>query len=150
MGTNVTGNDADDVDGAVAAAEAADVVIYVGGIDSTVEKEEKDRTEISWPDNQLALLGALEEVGKPLVVIQFGGGQLDDTPLKESDAVCTPTYPLSPTKLIDARRSTPSSGLATPARAAAQRSSTSSQARSHPPDAFPSRSTPPHTQTRCP
>ncbi|KAI4294014.1 glycoside hydrolase family 3 protein [Schizophyllum commune Loenen D] len=87
LGTNVTGNDADDLDGAVAVAEVADVVIYVGGIDSTVEKEEKDRTEISWPDNQLALLSALEEVGKPLVVIQMGGGQLDDTPLKESDAV---------------------------------------------------------------
>ncbi|KAI5891827.1 glycoside hydrolase family 3 protein [Schizophyllum commune H4-8] len=87
LGTNVTGNDAGSFDAAVAAAEAADVVIYVGGIDNTLEMEEKDRTEISWPDNQLALLSALEGVGKPLVVVQMGGGQLDDTPLKESDAV---------------------------------------------------------------
>ena len=124
------------------------MVIYVGGIDSTVEKEEKDRTEISWPDNQLALLSALEEVGKPLVVIQMGGGQLDDTPLKNSDAVCTPTYTLSLTKLIDARRSTPSSGLATPARAAARRSRTPSQARSRLRGDCPSPSTPPATSTR--
>ncbi|KAL1744725.1 glycoside hydrolase family 3 protein [Schizophyllum fasciatum] len=87
LGTNVTGNDADDLDAAVAVAQAADVVIYVGGIDSTVEKETLDRLEISWPDNQLALINALKEAGtKPLVIVQMGGGQLDDTPLK-SDSV---------------------------------------------------------------
>lgn len=87
LGTNVTGHDADDLDAALAAAEAADMVIYVGGIDATVEKEALDRLNITWPENQLALISALEEVGKPLIVVQMGGGQLDDTDLKESSSV---------------------------------------------------------------
>lgn len=66
---------------ALSAARDADVIIYAGGIDSSIEKESRDRTSISWPGNQLDLVQQLSELGKPLVVVQFGGGQVDDSAL---------------------------------------------------------------------
>ena len=54
-----------------------------------VEREEVDRLNVTWPGCQLELVAALERVGKPLIVAQFGGGQLDDSTLKNSKAVCT-------------------------------------------------------------
>lgn len=73
---------------AIAAAQAADVVVFAGGLDEEVEREGKDRTTIVWPGAQLDLLAALQNVGKPLVVLQFGGGQADSTALKGSNKVC--------------------------------------------------------------
>nr|A1CCL9.2 RecName: Full=Probable exo-1,4-beta-xylosidase bxlB; AltName: Full=1,4-beta-D-xylan xylohydrolase bxlB; AltName: Full=Beta-xylosidase bxlB; AltName: Full=Xylobiase bxlB; Flags: Precursor [Aspergillus clavatus NRRL 1] len=66
---------------ALAAAKDADVVLYAGGIDNTIESETLDRTTITWPGNQLSLISELSNLHKPLIVIQFGGGQVDDTPL---------------------------------------------------------------------
>ncbi|RDX51851.1 glycoside hydrolase family 3 protein [Lentinus brumalis] len=88
FGTNVTTrNDTSGFPAAVAAAKRADAVIFAGGLDETVEREEVDRLNVTWPGNQLDLVAELERVGKPLVVAQFGGGQLDDTALKSSRAV---------------------------------------------------------------
>lgn len=64
---------------ALEAAASADVVIYVGGLDHSVEAESMDRTAITWPGNQLELIKQLAEVGKPFVVVQMGGGQVDDS-----------------------------------------------------------------------
>lgn len=72
---------------AIAAAQAADVVLFAGGLDEVVEKEGTDRTTISWPGSQLDLLEALQDTGRPLVVLQFGGGQVDNTALKQSNKV---------------------------------------------------------------
>ena len=87
-GTTVSGNDTSGFASAVAAAKSADAIVFVGGIDETVESEGNDRTSITWPGNQLALISELEQVGKPLVVIQMGGGQVDSSSLKSSRAVC--------------------------------------------------------------
>ncbi|EPQ54190.1 beta-xylosidase [Gloeophyllum trabeum ATCC 11539] len=87
FGTNITSNDTSGFAAAVAAAEAADAVIYAGGIDETVEREEVDRYNITWPGNQLDLIAELQQVGKPFVVVQFGGGQVDDTVLKNNATV---------------------------------------------------------------
>ncbi|KAG5715228.1 putative exo-1,4-beta-xylosidase bxlB [Termitomyces sp. T112] len=72
---------------AVTSAQSADAVIFAGGIDDTVEHESGDRTTIIWPGVQLDLIAALEAVGKPLVVLQFGGGQVDDSALKNNQTV---------------------------------------------------------------
>lgn len=64
---------------AVSAAEDADVIIYAGGIDNSLEAETQDRLNITWPGNQLDLIGQLSKVDKPMVVVQFGGGQVDDS-----------------------------------------------------------------------
>lgn len=88
FGTNVTTrNDTSGFPAAIAAAKRADAIIFAGGLDETVEREEVDRLNVTWPGNQLDLVAELERVGKPLIVAQFGGGQLDDTALKHSRAV---------------------------------------------------------------
>ena len=72
---------------AMHAASKADYVIYCGGIDTTIEAEGHDRTSIEWPGNQLELIKKLASLGKPLVVVQFGGGQVDDSALLKNDNV---------------------------------------------------------------
>ncbi|KAF9468812.1 glycoside hydrolase family 3 protein [Collybia nuda] len=72
---------------AIEAAQLADVVIYAGGLDEVVEREGTDRTTLVWPGIQLDLLAKLQDVGKPLIVVQFGGGQADSSALKQSDKV---------------------------------------------------------------
>lgn len=83
FGTAVTGNTTDGFSAAMAAARKADLIIFAGGIDElSIEREGQDRTDIGWPGNQLQLLAELERAGKPIVVLQFGGGQVDDSALK--------------------------------------------------------------------
>ncbi|KAJ7070004.1 beta-xylosidase [Mycena amicta] len=72
---------------AIAAAQASDVILYFGGIDISIEAEGHDRDVISWPQTQLNLIGQLETLGKPLVVTQFGAGQIDSAALKSSAKV---------------------------------------------------------------
>ncbi|KAJ7772573.1 glycoside hydrolase family 3 protein [Mycena maculata] len=72
---------------AVAAAQDADVIVFAGGIDETVEAEGLDRTTIVWPGSQLDLIQTLAGVGKPFIVLQFGAGQVDDSWLIASKAV---------------------------------------------------------------
>ena len=88
LGTNVTTtNDTSGFAAAVAAAKRADAVIFAGGLDETVERESLDRLNVTWPGNQLDLVAELGSVGKPLIVAQFGGGQLDDSALKSNRSV---------------------------------------------------------------
>lgn len=72
---------------AVSAAQAADAIVFAGGIDETVESEGNDRINITWPGVQLELIAELQAIGKPLVVVQFGGGQVDGTVLKNNQSV---------------------------------------------------------------
>jgi beta-D-xylosidase 4 len=65
---------------AIKAAAASDVVLYFGGIDTSIETEDRDRTTITWPDVQLQLLRELSSLGKPIIVVQLGT-QIDNTPL---------------------------------------------------------------------
>jgi beta-D-xylosidase 4 len=64
---------------AITAARNSDIVVFMGGIDSSVERESNDRRSLAWPDSQIRLLRALVALGKPIVIVQFGGGQLDDS-----------------------------------------------------------------------
>lgn len=68
-------------------AAAAEEIIFMGGIDNTIEAESRDRTSISWPTPQLELLRKLSDLGKPITIVQFGGGQLDSTELLENEAI---------------------------------------------------------------
>ncbi|KAM3074473.1 hypothetical protein ACMFMF_006482 [Clarireedia jacksonii] len=78
-GTAIDTNDTSGFSAALAAAGNADYIIYCGGIDTSIEAEGKDRVSITWPGNQLSLISELAGLGKKLIVVQFGGGQLDDT-----------------------------------------------------------------------
>ena len=73
---------------AVTAAKSADVAIYVGGIDPSLEGEEfggadpydgfsgGDRTRIELPPVQEALLQALQATGKPVIFVDCSGSAI--------------------------------------------------------------------------
>ncbi|KAF2874785.1 glycoside hydrolase superfamily [Massariosphaeria phaeospora] len=63
------------------AAHASDTIIYIGGINNGVEEEGHDRTSIAWTGAQLDVITWLAALGKPMVVVQMGGGQLDSSPI---------------------------------------------------------------------
>ncbi|KAF6816677.1 beta-xylosidase [Colletotrichum sojae] len=86
IGSGINGSD-ESFSRAVEAATAADVIIFMGGVDNTLEAETLDRKTLAWPAAQLELLRALSGLGKPLVVVQFGGGQVDDAELLADEAV---------------------------------------------------------------
>lgn len=63
----------------LAAAASSDVILYIGGIDNSVEAEGLDRTSLSWNNTQLSLISQLSQLSKPLIIAQTGGGQLDSS-----------------------------------------------------------------------
>ncbi|SPO02550.1 related to xylan 1,4-beta-xylosidase [Cephalotrichum gorgonifer] len=75
---------------AVEAARKADVVFYFGGLDLTIEREDRDRTSVGWPAAQLALIGEICAQGgeekKPCMVAQLGT-LVDDAPLLANENV---------------------------------------------------------------
>lgn len=71
----------------IEAARAADSIIFLGGIDNSVEAESHDREDLEWPEVQKSFVRELARLGKPLTVVQFGGGQLDGRELLSDDAV---------------------------------------------------------------
>jgi beta-D-xylosidase 4 len=86
-GTAISSNSTEGFDAAVAAAQGADLVLYLGGLDNSVERETRDRTTLEWPGNQLDLIEQLAATGKPVVVAQFGGGQVDDSSLLSNNNI---------------------------------------------------------------
>lgn len=68
-------------------APKADVIIFAGGIDNTVESEGMDRVSIDWTGAQLDMIGQLAEYGKPMIVMQMGGGQIDSSPVASNPNV---------------------------------------------------------------
>ncbi|KAF5861944.1 hypothetical protein ETB97_012343 [Aspergillus alliaceus] len=88
LGTNTTTDPSPtSQSSALAAAKEADLIIFAGGVDNTLETESQDRTSIAWPPNQLALITKLSKLGKPLIVLQMGGGQVDSSALKSNPDV---------------------------------------------------------------
>ena len=81
MGTQIDTTSTTNFSAAIAAAQDSDYIVYYGGIDTTIEAEGLDRTSITWPGNQLELISELGALGKPLIVVQGGAGQLDDSSL---------------------------------------------------------------------
>ncbi|OCL04852.1 glycoside hydrolase family 3 protein [Glonium stellatum] len=80
---------------AIQAAKNSDIVLYFGGIDNSVEAEDKDRTSIAWSSSQLSLIQQICSLGKPCIVVQLGD-QLDDSPLlqnKNISAILWAGYP---------------------------------------------------------
>ena len=66
---------------AVSAASNADLIIYLGGIDNSLESETLDRLNLTYPAQQLSLISQLSALGAPMAVATFGGGQVDHTPM---------------------------------------------------------------------
>lgn len=77
------------------AAKNADIVMFFGGIDIDTSRELVDRTSISWPAEQLALVERLCALGKPCIVIQLGE-QLDDTALLRNSNISSILWAMYP------------------------------------------------------
>ncbi|MCX7018618.1 MAG: glycoside hydrolase family 3 C-terminal domain-containing protein [bacterium] len=58
------------------AAKQADLVVFVPGIDTSVENEERDRTDIALPAIQDELYERVRAAGKPVVVVALNGSAL--------------------------------------------------------------------------
>ncbi|KAK2798989.1 hypothetical protein FQN51_007217 [Onygenales sp. PD_10] len=84
-GTAIDSTDTSQFARALAAADAADLILFAGGIDNSIEAESHDRTAIAWPGNQLELLAQLRATGKPVIVAVYGGGQVDSSTLLAGD-----------------------------------------------------------------
>ncbi|KAL3460911.1 glycoside hydrolase superfamily [Aspergillus heterothallicus] len=88
LGTNISAPSTSisdpDLASALSAAQSADAILYLGGIDNTLEAEAMDRESIAWPANQLSLITQLSQLGKPLIVTALGGGHVDSSSLKEN------------------------------------------------------------------
>jgi beta-glucosidase len=64
-------------DAAVAAAKAADLVIYVGGLGHDLDQEGRDRADMKLPGGQDALLEKLIAANPKTVVVFNGGGAVE-------------------------------------------------------------------------
>lgn len=87
MGTEINNQSTIGFASALAVAEKSDLTVYLGGIDNSIEGETLDRTSLTWPGNQLELIAQLSHLHKPLVVVQFGGGQLDDSAILQNEGI---------------------------------------------------------------
>ena len=87
QGCDVNSGDTSRFKAALILASYSDIIVYIGGLDNSVEAEGLDRVNIEWPGVQLDLIKALEGVGKPIIVIQMGGGQVDDSYIKSSSTI---------------------------------------------------------------
>ncbi|KAK0497845.1 glycoside hydrolase superfamily [Armillaria luteobubalina] len=65
-------------------ATQSDIIIFADGIDDSVESEGMDRVSISWTSTQIDTIGQLASYGKPMIVLQMGGGQIDSSPIKNN------------------------------------------------------------------
>lgn len=69
------------------AAQNSDLIIYVGGIDVSIEAEALDRLNVTWPAGQVEQINQVCSLGKKCVLVQMGGGQLDDTAWLNNDNI---------------------------------------------------------------
>ncbi|KAI1870696.1 uncharacterized protein JN550_004842 [Neoarthrinium moseri] len=88
QGAAITGSSTSGFSAALSAAKEADAVVFVGGLDTSVETEEKDREQITWPGQQLPLIKQLAATtnNKPFVVVQMGT-MLDSSSLMSEEGV---------------------------------------------------------------
>lgn len=69
--------DAERVADAVAAARAAEIVLFFGGLTDFEESEGFDREHLRLSDGQRTLLAALVETGTPVVLVLFAGSPVE-------------------------------------------------------------------------
>ncbi|CAF1031111.1 unnamed protein product [Rotaria sordida] len=84
-GCSISGTDESGFASAIELARLADVVIFFGGINQSIESEGRDRTSIALPSIQLALLQQIEKVVRSAIhVIIMSGSSLDLSFIRDS------------------------------------------------------------------
>ena len=85
FGCNIAGNNESGFAEAIELARTADIVIYFGGYDQSIEGEGRDRGSIALPDIQLSLIQQLEKVvHSPLHVVIMSGSSIDLSYIRDS------------------------------------------------------------------
>lgn len=85
-GCHVSDDDQSGFAAAIELARVADIVIFFGGINQSIEAEARDRTYISLPDIQLTLIQQLEKISRsPLHIVMMSGGGLDLSYIRDSN-----------------------------------------------------------------
>ena len=74
----------------------SDIIIFAGGIDNNVEAEGMDCMNITWFSNQLDLISQLRTLGKPVLILQMGGGQVDSSSFKHQPNIKSLVWSGSP------------------------------------------------------
>jgi beta-glucosidase len=85
-GCPIVGDEPADIAGAVAAAQAADIVIAVVGEGANMSGEARSRLRLGLPGRQQELLDALAATGKPIVTVLMTGRPLVIPQLAEQSA----------------------------------------------------------------
>ena len=84
-GCYLNGTDQSGFAAAIEVARLADVVLFFGGIDISIENEGRDRSSIELPPIQLALLQELEKVVRsPIHAVIMSGSSLDLSYIRDS------------------------------------------------------------------
>ena len=73
------------IDRALAQARECDKILIFAGLTDFTESEGADREHMRLPENQLALIDALVQTGKPVWIVLFGGSPVE---LPFADSVC--------------------------------------------------------------
>jgi hypothetical protein len=85
VGCTIADDDESGFPAAIELARTADVVIFFGGYNQTIESEGRDRTNITLPDIQVSLLQQLEKVVRsPLHVVIMEGSSVDLSFIRDS------------------------------------------------------------------
>ncbi len=85
FGCNIAGNNDSGFAEAIELARTADIVLYIGGYDQSIEGEGRDRGSIALPDIQLSLIQQLEKVvHSPLHVVIMSGSSIDLSYIRDS------------------------------------------------------------------
>ena len=93
FGCNVNNSDQSGFAEAIELARLSDVVIFIGGINESIEHEGSDRTSIELPAIQLALLQQLEKVSRsPIHVVMMSGSSLDLAYVRDSNQCASLTW----------------------------------------------------------
>ncbi|CAF1318287.1 unnamed protein product [Adineta steineri] len=84
-GCGISSHNEKDFAAAIKLAQSSDIVFFFGGIDNTIEREGTDRTTITLPEVQLALIQQLEKVSRsPLHIVIMSGGGIDLSYIRNS------------------------------------------------------------------
>ncbi|KAI1080205.1 glycoside hydrolase family 3 protein [Whalleya microplaca] len=88
QGATLTGTSTSGFSAALNMAQAADAIVFVGGVDTSIEAEDRDREQITWPGQQIPLIKQLAAAKgtKPFVVVQMGT-MVDSSELVAEDGV---------------------------------------------------------------
>ena len=79
--------DQQDYPHAIQLANASDVIIFVGGLDESLEVEDTDRSSLQLPGGQLPLIKLLMDINKPLAILIISGSPIAEPSIVQQNQI---------------------------------------------------------------